>query len=273
MILLRRADPRGSMLGTVLSWGLEPRSSSWCQQIAGEGQAHDSVPAVPDVLHRLHRPREHLDRGADASHGVRADTRPDGVRLCGVRVSVRRHADPRRLAVGPVRTAPCARRAQPGLGVGDDHDRVGGGPRRAGGVPCARRRGRRRGISDRDPRFHVLASGTRARLRAGHHAQFRAPGGSRHASDRSGYLGTIRLAGIVHRARRRQPGLDRGLGRLFQRHAGRAPAVTEPSWPTSAPAVPRRDPRAARPHGARSSAACGSSRWSISVTAGRCGCS
>ena len=104
--------------------------------------------------------------------------------LLGVRVSVRRDADRRRLGVGSVRSAARARRPQPAVGGGHDPDRPVVERRLARGVPRARRHRRRRRVSGRDARVHLVAAGSRARLRAGHHAQLRAAGRRGHAAHR-----------------------------------------------------------------------------------------
>ena len=165
-------------------------------------------------------------------------------------------------------------RAEPAVGGGHDPDRTVLERRLARRVPHSRRRRRRRGVSNGDARVHLLAAGSRAGLRAGHHPQLRAARRRGHAADRPRDRGTIRMARVVRRARRGEPGVDGGVGGVVQGHAGRAP-VGQPrrSWRKSARAANRRARRADRRRGGRSSAACGSSPSSTSATDGRCGCS
>ena len=244
------------------------------EPIGAEDQAPHSVHPVPDVLHRVHRSREHLGGRSDDAEGARADADRARAHLLGIRLSVRRHADRRRLAVGSVRPAPRARGAEPPLGDGHHPDRRVLERRVARRVPRARRRRRRRCVSNGDARVHLLAAGSRAGLRAGHHPQLRAARRRGHAADRPRDRGTIRVARGVLRARRGEPGVDGRLGGVIQGHAGGAPM----GYRIGAGRNPRRRRmRRARPadrrRGARSSAACGSSPSSTSATDGRCGCS
>lgn len=54
----------------------------------------------------VHRPRQHLGCRAAAAEGTRAFGNATGVRLLGVRISLRRDADRGRLARGQVYTRP-----------------------------------------------------------------------------------------------------------------------------------------------------------------------
>ena len=164
--------------------------------------------------------------------------------------------------------------AEPAVGGGHDPDRLVLERRVARRVPHARRRRRRRCVSDGHARVHLLAAGSRAGLRAGHHPQLRAARRRGHAADRPRDRGAIRMARVVHRARRGEPGVDGGVAGVVQGHAGRAP-VGHRRGAGGDPRGRRFDARARadRRRGGRSSAACGSSPSSTSATDGRCGCS
>ena len=126
------------------------------------------------------------------------------------------------------------------------------------GVPSSRRRRRRRRLSLGDARVHLVAAGSRARLRAGHHPQLRAARRRGHAAHRPRDRGTIWMARVVHRARRREPGVDGAVAGVVQGHAGRSSVDdATSSWRRSATAANRRGRRATRRRGGRSSAACG----------------
>ena len=90
------------------------------------------------------------------------------------------------------------------------------------GFRIARRRRRRRRVSCGHARVDLLAAGSRARLRAGHHPQLRAPGRRGDAADRPRDRGEIRMARVVRRARRGEPGVDGGVAGVLQEHAAKS---------------------------------------------------
>ena len=133
--------------------------------------------------------------GSDDAAGARADAHRARAHLLGVRLSVRRacrspaagwrigSARGCVLAVLSLLWAPAT------ILTGLVLER-----RLARRVPHPRRRRRRRGVSYGHARADLLAAGSRARLRAGHHPQLRAPRRRGDAADRPRDRGAIRMA-------------------------------------------------------------------------------
>lgn len=121
--------------------------------------------------------------------------------LCG-------DADHRRMARGQVRTEARAHRAIADLGRGHACDGFCGQHHGARVVAVGVGYRRRRRVSDRDTRVHVLDAGARTRLCTGHYAQFRAARRRGHAAARAGGGRGRWLARAIHSARRREPCVD-----------------------------------------------------------------
>ena len=175
--------------------------------------------------------------------------------------------------VGPRRTL---FRVRADLGGSHDSHRLRRQPHVAVPRPAHARRRRGRDLPRRHARDAGLDGAASPRVRPGHYARLRAPRQRADAADRGVADRHRDLARLVRRARVREPAVGRGVGLVFPRrpggasrdHAGRTRARCRIGGrqPTSG--------RAARfrCRGDGSPRACGPSRSSTSVTAGRCGC-
>ena len=158
---------------------------------------------------------------------------------------------------------------------GHDSDRIRWQSHDAVSRPDPDRRRRRRHLSCRHPGDAGVDRTESARVRPGNHARVRSPGqradaAARRVADRPGHV-----ARFVRRARMCEPVVGRDVGLVFpgrprgtpRDHHGRTRTAAEP-WPCAG----RRETQGGGAVAGSLPPACGRSRSSISVTAGRCGC-